>query len=90
MNLPVHALGRQVAVTDENGIAEVVLEGVPGEEIEVLLNTSEHPDLRPSMPSRRLVLPTSRQIFIFDQKFKTQKARRKRKRQRRYLGPRRI
>jgi hypothetical protein len=89
-NLPIRALGRHLAVTNENGVAEVVLEGVPGEEIEVLLDTSAHPHLRPSMPSRRLIMPTGRQIFVFDQKFETKKPRRKRKRQRRVLGPRRI
>jgi hypothetical protein len=88
--LPVRALGQQVAVTDENGVVEVVLEGVPGEEIEVQLDTSTRPHLRPSMPSRRLAIPTGRQIFVFDQKFEIRKSRRKRKRQRRVLGPRRI
>lgn len=90
VSLPVHALGRQVAATDDNGIATVVIEGVPGDEIEVLLDTTAHPRLRPAMPSRRLLLPASRQIFVFDQTFETQRSRRKRMRRRRYSGPRRI
>ena len=89
-DLPVRALGQQVAITDENGIAAVILKGVPGDEVEVLLDTSAHPHLRPAMPARRLVLPAERRIFVFDQAFEMKRGKRKSRNRRTVRGPRRI
>jgi hypothetical protein len=87
--LPIRALGRQIAITDRQGFAQTVIEGLPGDEIEVVIDTSENPKLRPRMPSRRLRLPGSSQIYIFDQKFILRASERKKGRKA-HSGPRRI
>ncbi len=89
-NLPVFALGAQIAATDAEGVAQAVLEGVPGDEIEVTLNTSENPELRPAMPSRRLTVPKTNQIIVFDQKFEKQQKNKLKRQRRKRGGPRRI
>ncbi len=90
-DLPVVVHGNPIAATDSEGVTQVVLDEAPGREIEVVLDTSGRPELRPAMPSRRLITPKTRQILIFDQVFKQAKRKRtKRRGQRRILGPRRI
>ncbi|MDJ0763832.1 MAG: hypothetical protein QNJ97_12705 [Myxococcota bacterium] len=67
--LPVRVLGMNAAVTDDNGVAQAVIKGVPSDEFEVVIDTSDHPALRPAMPTRRASIPENNQILIFDQKF---------------------
>ncbi|MCP4606157.1 MAG: hypothetical protein GY847_37530 [Proteobacteria bacterium] len=89
--LPVLALGHRIVSTDADGVAQTVLEGAPGDEIEVILDTSFNPELRPAMPSRRLTIPKMSQIVVFDQQFERRQAIKKAKRRRRKrVGPRRI
>jgi hypothetical protein len=90
--LPIRALGRRVATTDREGVAQTIFEGEPGEEFEVSIDTTNSPTLRPSMPNRRLTIPSDSQILVFDQKFeeKVKKKRTKRKRNKRGMRPRRI
>lgn len=89
--LPVKALGDTVATTDRDGVAQVLLTGAPGEEMDVVIDTSEHPDLRPENPSRRVRVPAKKQILIFEQTFKQDRPNPKsRRRLGRRLGPRRI
>ena len=71
--LDVKALGRKIATTDEEGVAQTIFEGEPGEEFEVSIDTSLHLSLRPAMPSRRLTIPKDSQILVFDQKFEEKK-----------------
>ncbi|MCP4674919.1 MAG: hypothetical protein GY854_05305 [Deltaproteobacteria bacterium] len=90
--LPVRSLGHPIAHTNVDGVAQAVIEGVPGDEVEVTLDTTEKPELRPAMPGRRLTVPRQSQILVFDQKFERRapKKRRAHKRARRRSGPRRI
>jgi len=91
VGLPVHTLGHPIAQTNADGVAQAVIEGVPGDEVEVTLDTTEKPDLRPAMPRRRLTVPRQSQILVFDQKFERRQAKRKRRsRASRRPGPRRI
>lgn len=84
--LAVTALGRKVAELDADGVAQTVIAGRPGEEVEVVIDTSPRPALRPASPSRRFGLPQASQIIVFDQVF--DEARKKAVRRRGH-GPRR-
>jgi hypothetical protein len=88
--IPVTVGGRAVSVTDGDGVAQTVVTGPPGQEMEVVLDTSRLTDLRPSMPSRRLMVPKTRQILVFEQSFKKIAEKKKQTKRRRTLGPRRI
>jgi hypothetical protein len=88
--IPIMVLGRKVASTDGQGVAQVLLDEEPGSEIEVVLDTSEHPYLRPSMPSRRFAVPAISQILIFDQKFEDRSRRKSRFGLGRHAGPQRL
>ena len=87
--IPIVASGRVATRTDSDGAAQTVLGGTIGEELEVVLDTSDYPDLLPQSPSRRLVIPESPRILVFDQEFKTKK-KPVRKRRHIQLGPKRI
>ena len=87
--IPVVAGGRVATRTDSEGAAQTVLGGAIGEELEVVLDTSDYPDLLPQSPSRRLVIPESPRILVFEQSFKTKK-KPVRKRRHVQLGPKRI
>jgi hypothetical protein len=90
--LPIKAMGRELAMTDGKGVAQSVIEGMPGDEIEIEIDTSDNPELRPSMPSRRFTMPMRNQILIFDQRFESKQSnsRKTRRRQRKHAGPKRI
>jgi len=89
-NLPIRVLDRQIGVTDEDGVSQSVIEGIPGDEIEVVIDTSSDKQLRPQMPSRRLNLPKRSQILIFDQKFQRTDGASKKKKRRKRPGPLRL
>ena len=51
--LPILARGSVAAHTDSDGVGQTVIGGEIGEEIEIILDTSSHPELLPRSPSRR-------------------------------------
>jgi hypothetical protein len=67
--LPVLVGGEVAAETGSAGTAHAVIRQAPGEEIEVVLDTSGSDELRPRSPSRRLRLPEESRIVLFDQRF---------------------
>jgi len=67
--LPIRILGREAGVTDADGAAMLVVDGAQGEEIEIAIDTSAAPRLRPASPSRRMELPNARRFLVFDQEF---------------------
>lgn len=87
--LPVRVLGRVASVTDADGVALAVVSGAPGEEIEVAIDTSGAPRLRPASPVRRIPLPAARSFFVFDQRFE-ERAKRAPGRSRARAIPRRL
>jgi hypothetical protein len=89
-NLPVTVHGRPVSTTDADGVAQTVIAGSPGQDIEVVLDTSGQPELRPEMPTRRLAVPDTRQIVVFEQNFKKLAPKKPRRSRKRVLGPKRI
>lgn len=68
-NLPVLALGREVARTDADGAAHVLLAGAPGDTIELTLDTSGNSALRPQRPSARFEVAPRDEVVLFAQRF---------------------
>lgn len=87
--IPIIAGGRPAGKTDLDGVAQTVLHGTIGEEIEVVLDTEDFPELLPKSPSRRIVIPETPQILVFEQDFQASK-KGVRKKRRVQMGPKRI
>lgn len=68
-NLPVRYLGREVARTDKTGVAHVSLKSPPEDTVELVLDTSEAPRLRPRNPSTRFRVGQTDELFVFTQQF---------------------
>ena len=68
-NLPILQLGREVGRTDGAGAAHVVLKSPPEESLELTLDTSANPALRPHNPTTRFRVGQSDDILVFNQVF---------------------
>jgi hypothetical protein len=73
--VPVTLLGREIARTDDSGAAHVVLTLEPGEQFDLMLDTSEKrfEHLQPQNPVASFSIGHRNDIFTFDQKFETEK-----------------
>lgn len=71
-NLPVVYLGKQEAVTDRSGAANVLLRLPPGQSFKLMLDTSgkDASRLRPQNPVQIFEVKHSDEIFVFNQEFK--------------------
>ena len=88
-DLPVLLDGREVARTDENGVAHVAVRMAPHASFSVQLATAHMPDLRPQAPSLTFTVPDSHEIFVFDQELEREEPQvRRRPRRRAKRGPR--
>jgi hypothetical protein len=70
-NLPVVYLGKEVARTDESGVAHAELRLRPGERIELTLNTDDNTRIVPQNPSAVFFAKDRDELLFFDQSFKT-------------------
>jgi hypothetical protein len=68
-NIPVRHLGRELARTDASGAAHVLLESAPQQTLELLLDTSEQPRLRPKNPTVRFRVGDRDQLVVLNQSF---------------------
>jgi hypothetical protein len=68
-NLPVSLLGREVARTDALGAAHVLVRSAPETTVELTLDTSASPALRPHDPSARFEVPDHDDVAVFSQAF---------------------
>ena len=68
-DLPVRYLQRELGRTDASGSAHVVLHAEPQSVVELLLDTSAAPGLRPQNPSARFEVGSRDEIFSFVQSF---------------------
>jgi len=68
-NLPILQLGREVGRTDGAGAAHVVLKSAPEESLELTIDTSSNPGLRPHNPTTRFRVGQSDDILVFNQAF---------------------
>jgi hypothetical protein len=70
-NLPVIYLGKEVARTDESGVAHAGLRLRPGERIELTLDTEESTRIVPQNPTAVFFAKDRDELLFFDQSFKT-------------------
>lgn len=85
-DLPIHMNGREMARTDENGIAHLVLQLQPHATFRLNIDTSARENLQPQNPGATFTLGDADEIFLFDQPFQ-EKRRRRRWRPRRQAEP---
>lgn len=85
--LPVTMSGRELARTDEHGIAHLVMHVQPHTTFRLRLDTSDNEDLRPQSPGATFTVPDADEIFLFDQPFEVRQKRRRWRRRRRSSEP---
>jgi hypothetical protein len=72
-NLAVVYLGRRIAYTDALGVAHALVTARPGEQVDLALDTSDRPRLRPQNPSASFEVKSQDDLFVFDQRFTEEK-----------------
>lgn len=65
-NLPVLYLGREVARTDRDGAAHVLVQRPSDDSVELVLDTHERPELRPRNPSVRFQVGAEDEVVVFE------------------------
>jgi len=88
VNLPIRYLGRELARSDNSGVAHLLLEGESDKTVELTVDTSEQPDLRPKSPTARFRIGNTDDVVVLAQTFLT--TRKPAIRTRRPSGPIRI
>jgi hypothetical protein len=69
--LPIRYLGREVARSDASGVAHLVLEGPTDKTVELTVDTSEQPQLRPKSPTARFRMGARDEMVVLEQAFET-------------------
>lgn len=67
--LPLRYLGREVARADASGVAHLVIEAESDKTIELTVDTSEQPSLRPKSPTARFRMPGRDDVVVLEQSF---------------------
>lgn len=67
--LPLRYLGREVARSDASGVAHLVIEAETDKTIELTIDTSEQPTLRPKSPTARFRMPNRDDVVVLEQSF---------------------
>jgi hypothetical protein len=68
-DLPVRYLGEELVRTDRSGAAHALLRVAPGERLELQLDTTAQPDLRPRNPTAVFDIPDEDVILLFAESF---------------------
>jgi hypothetical protein len=71
VNLPIRYLGRELARSDGDGIAHLLLEGETDKTVELTVDTSEQPQLRPKSPTARFRIGDQDDVVVLAQTFQT-------------------
>lgn len=69
VNLPIRYLGRELARSDSDGIAHLLLEGETDKTVELTIDTTEQPQLRPKSPSARFRIGNQDDVVLLAQTF---------------------
>ncbi len=69
--LPIKYLGRELARSDASGVAHLVLEGEAHKTVELTVDTSEQPQLRPKSPTARFRVGDRDEIVVLQQAFQS-------------------
>ncbi len=68
-HLPIRRLNQVVGQTDDYGVAHVLLQAAPHEQVVLTLDTGENQLLRPQNPTLTFVAPDRDQLVLLEQKF---------------------
>jgi hypothetical protein len=71
VNLPIRYLGRELARSDSDGVAHLMVEGETDKTVELTVDTTEQPQLRPKSPSARFRLADHDDIVVLAQAFQS-------------------
>jgi len=71
VNLPIRYLGRELARSDGDGVAHVLLEGETDKTVELTVDTSEQPQLRPKSPTARFRIGDRDDVVVLAQTFQS-------------------
>jgi hypothetical protein len=71
INLPIRYLGRELARSDGDGVAHLLLEGETDKTVELTVDTSEQPQLRPKSPTARFRIGNRDDIVVLAQTFQS-------------------
>jgi hypothetical protein len=71
VGLPIRYLGRELARSDASGVAHLVIEAESDQTVELTVDTSEQPQLRPKSPSARFRIGAGDEIVVLDQAFQS-------------------
>jgi hypothetical protein len=76
LRIPIVRFGHPIGATDAAGAGHVVVEGKPGEQIELTLDTSdaERRSLRPQSPTLSFVVPERDELLVLEQTFEDETA----------------
>jgi hypothetical protein len=69
--LDVETFGTRQAVTNSRGVAMFLYQGAPGDELQVKVDTSSHPELRPQNPTANFLLGPRSEAYVVKEKFGT-------------------
>lgn len=67
--LPIQTFGTQQAITNSKGVALFLYHGTPGDELQVRLDTSAHPELRPQNPTASFLLAQRNEAYVVRERF---------------------
>jgi hypothetical protein len=71
--LPIRYLGREIARSDASGVAHLVIEAESDKAIELTVDTSEQPQLRPKSPVARFRMANRDDVVVLEQSFQSAK-----------------
>jgi len=71
VNLPIRYLGRELARSDGDGVAHLLLEGETDKTVELTVDTSEQPQLRPKSPTARFRIGDHDDVVLLAQSFQS-------------------
>lgn len=71
--LPIRYLGREVARSDASGVAHLVIEAESDKTIELTVDTTEQPHLRPKSPVARFQVANRDDVVVLEQSFQSAK-----------------
>jgi hypothetical protein len=69
--LPIRYLGRELSRSDAAGVAHLVIEAEPDKTVELTIDTSEQPQLRPKSPTARFLVGNRDEIVVLQQAFQS-------------------
>jgi hypothetical protein len=73
INLPLRYLGRELTRSDGDGVAHLLLEGEADKTVELTIDTSEQPQLRPKSPTARFRIGNADDVVLLAQTFQATK-----------------